>query len=332
MQGKRDLRLVYFDGLSAAKYKDGTMDSQDVILWGRPNQTSVTQNGSASSTQDPIRLAWSTPNNEPRHLGGISRRKSARPLAGGDTRARLDYSGLVTFYDTNLTSLFEARYGKDVLHHRLEGISELDSERVRAELEAVLTREKDGWSGIDWGNVVRVITDRYADRLEYLRFLLLPNTPASDVLERAAAIHAQLLVMLAPCITTVDVPKLLPPSANLSKVTPITLRCATTHIPLDVLTLQEARTYAAVENTLHEICRRLVLVWLEFFDLEAADYARATEATEMARGHIEELMTWLDWRHCAPQEFCYFTSWPYFDEEDPFDLTPRRRSFESFLS
>ena len=36
LQAKRDLRLVYFDGLSAAKMKDGTLDSQDVILWGRP--------------------------------------------------------------------------------------------------------------------------------------------------------------------------------------------------------------------------------------------------------------------------------------------------------
>ena len=36
LQAKRDLRLVYFDGLSAAKMKDGTLDSQDVVLWGRP--------------------------------------------------------------------------------------------------------------------------------------------------------------------------------------------------------------------------------------------------------------------------------------------------------
>ena len=36
LQVKRDLRLLYFDGSSAAKMKDGTMDSQDVILWGRP--------------------------------------------------------------------------------------------------------------------------------------------------------------------------------------------------------------------------------------------------------------------------------------------------------
>jgi hypothetical protein len=27
---------VYFDGSSAAKMKDGPMDSQDVIVWGRP--------------------------------------------------------------------------------------------------------------------------------------------------------------------------------------------------------------------------------------------------------------------------------------------------------
>lgn len=36
VQAKRDLRVVYFDGLSAAKRKDGTLDSQDVLLWGRP--------------------------------------------------------------------------------------------------------------------------------------------------------------------------------------------------------------------------------------------------------------------------------------------------------
>ena len=36
MQAKRGLRLVYFDGLSAGNMKDGPLDSQDVILWGRP--------------------------------------------------------------------------------------------------------------------------------------------------------------------------------------------------------------------------------------------------------------------------------------------------------
>jgi hypothetical protein len=36
LQAKRDLRLLYFDGSSAAKMEDGTLDSQDVVAWGKP--------------------------------------------------------------------------------------------------------------------------------------------------------------------------------------------------------------------------------------------------------------------------------------------------------
>src|SRR6266702_719179 len=227
--------------------------------------------------------------------------------APGETRVHLDYSGLVTFYDSSLSSLVKSRYGKDRLHLRLEGISVLDSERVRAELQTVLTREQDRGSGVDWGSIARVVTERYAGRLEYLRFLLSPNTTTfADARERAAIARAQLLVMLAPYITRVDVPKRMPASDALSCAAPVAQRCATTqtsHIPLGMLTPQEARIHAAVENTIHEICRRLVLVWVEFFDVEAADEARATEATEVAREHIEELMAWLDWSvwvRCEP--------------------------------
>ena len=229
--------------------------------------------------------------------------------APGETRVRLDYAGIVTFYDTSLSSLVEARYGKDRLDFRLKGISVVDSEQVRAELRAVLLREQDRGSGIDWGSITRVVIERYAGRLEYLRSLLSPNTTQTtflDKLEQAAVARAQLLVMLAPYITRVDIPDRLPPSVNLSWAAPIAQRCATTqtsHIPLDMLTSQEARIHAAMENTLHEICRRLVLVWVEFFDVEAADEARAVKATEMAYEHIDELMAWLDWSawvRCEP--------------------------------
>jgi hypothetical protein len=275
--------------------------------------------------------------------------------APGETRVHLDYAGLVTFYDTSLSSLVEARYGKDRLHLRLEGISVLDSERVRAELQAVLAREQGRGSGIDWGSIARIVMERYGGRLEYLRFLLSQGTTTfGDEFERAAVARAQLLVMLAPYITTADVPKKLPPSANLSWAAPIAQRCAmtqTSHIPLSILTPQEARIHAAVENTLREICRRLVLVWVEFFDVEAADEAGATEAIAVARGHIEELMAWLDWSvwvRCEPecsfgvrrlifylslvkidgrvdgeQELCYLPSWPFTLGGDPYDMTPR---------
>ena len=226
--------------------------------------------------------------------------------APGETRVYPDYAGLVTFYDPSLTSLVEARYGKDRLHLRLEGISALDSERVRAELQTVLTREKGRGSGVDWGSITRIVMERYAGRLEYLRFLLSPNTTFGDALEQAAVARAQLLVMLIPYITTADIPKQLSPSADLSWAAPIAQRCAThtSHIPLAMLTPQEARIYAAVRNTLHEICRKLVLVWVEFFDVEATDEARATISIEVARAHVDELMAWLDWSvwvRCKPE-------------------------------
>ena len=38
----RPLRVLYFDGSSAAKFPGGSMDSQDVLIWGevKPNWTS----------------------------------------------------------------------------------------------------------------------------------------------------------------------------------------------------------------------------------------------------------------------------------------------------
>jgi len=237
-------------------------------------------------------------------------------LAPGETRAKLDYTGLVTFYDPTLSSLVDARQGKDRIHHRLERISEADAARVHAELRSVLTRKQGSGSSVDWGSIARVVVERYADRLEYLRFMLSPNATITfaDAAEQAFAVRAQLLVMLGPYITTVDVPQQqqqqqqqqLIASANVSWLAPVVRRCATTltsRIPLGMLTPQEVRIHAAVENTLREICRRMALLWAHFFDVERADDAKAAEVIEVGHRHIDELMSWLDWSlwvRCEP--------------------------------
>jgi hypothetical protein len=226
--------------------------------------------------------------------------------APGETRVHLDYTGLVTFYDPTLSSLVEARQGKDRIHYRLEGISSSDAKSVLSELRSVLTRKQGSRSGIDWGSIARVVTERYADRLEYLRFLLLPNTTFKDAAGQASAVREQLLIMLVPYITTEDVPQQHPASADTSWAAPVVHRCATTqtsNIPLGILTRQEVRIHAAVEGTLHEICRRLTLMWLEFYDIEGESEARAAEAIEVGRKHVDELMSWLDWSlwlRCKP--------------------------------
>ena len=236
-------------------------------------------------------------------------------FAPGETGTKLDYTGLVTFYDPSLSSLVDARQGKDRMHHRLEKISASDAARVHAELRSVLTRKQGGGSGVDWGSIARVVVERYADRLEYLRFLLSSNATVTftDAAEQAFAVRAQLLVMLGPYITTVDVPqlegqqqRLSAVAANLSWLAPVVHRCATTltsRIPLGALTPQEVRIHAAVENTLREICRRLALLWAHFFDVEGADEAKAAEVIEVGYSNIDELMSWLDWSlwvRCEP--------------------------------
>ena len=175
------------------------------------------------------------------------------------------------------------------MHHRLEKISTADAARVHAELRSVLTRKQGSGSGVDWGSIARVVVERYADRLEYLRFLLssIASVTFTDAAEHSFVVRTQLLVMLGPYITTVDVPQQQQPlsaSANLSWLAPVVRRCATTltsRIPLGLLTPQEVRIHAAVENTLREICRRLALLWVDFFDVEGADEAKAVEVIEV---------------------------------------------------
>ncbi|KAI9435512.1 hypothetical protein H4582DRAFT_2079616 [Lactarius indigo] len=352
LQAKRDLLLVYFDGSSAAKMKDGPMDAQDVILWGRPRPDKHSEQERIKSlcdwgrafgldgfvrmefhfevmicdVLDPMEVVTfldllpknqtSRPRRPPgflplpeRPIPFLSPPSSKPPsgwrgsllsgyrsfleayLAGGwhdrapgETRVHLDYSGLVTFYDPSLTSLVQSRYGKDRLHIRLEGISILDSEQVRAELQTVLTRKQDGGSGVDWSSIIRVVTERYADRLEYLRFLLSPNTTFADPLERVAIARCAAARHARAVYHNIGRPSA---TARIGRFelggTRSFNACATTQtslIPLGMLTPQEALIHAAVENTVQEICRRLVLVWVEFFDVEAADEARATDASE----------------------------------------------------
>lgn len=235
-------------------------------------------------------------------------------LAPGETRAQIDYTGLVTFYDPTLSSLVDARQGKDRMYHRLDKISVADVARVHAELRSVLTRKRGSGSSVDWGSIARVVVERYADRLEYLRFLLSPNATIAfmDIAEQAIVVRARLLTMLGPYITTMDIPQQkdhqqqLSASANVSWLAPVVRRCATTltsGIPLGMLTPQEVRIHAAVENTLREICRRLAFLWAHFFDVEGADEEKVAEVIEVGHGHIDQLMSWLDWSQwvrCEP--------------------------------
>ena len=51
-------------------------------------------------------------------------------ISPGETRIKIDYSRVVSFFDPALSSLVEARTGKDREEFRLDEISEVDTEYV----------------------------------------------------------------------------------------------------------------------------------------------------------------------------------------------------------
>ncbi|KAI0315111.1 hypothetical protein OF83DRAFT_1174142 [Amylostereum chailletii] len=254
--------------------------------------------------------------------------------APGETRVQPDYSRFVTFYDASLTSLVEARRGVDHLHHRLLNISSTDAERKMEELVQAIMREGEG-SRVDWGSVTRVVSDRYAQRLEFLKYTLEEPNLYHNTTEQAASIRSQILTMLAPYMTTTTVPEVdVQPGANISWAAAMVDRCANAHtsgIPLGMLTPQEHLIYDAVRDTGHEICRRLTLMWVDAFDIEEADTDRVGVALAAWKTHVNELMAWLDWAvwlkcnpACGTDSMCYIPTWPFpMPGDDPEVMTPR---------
>ncbi|KAG6328520.1 hypothetical protein ID866_10569, partial [Astraeus odoratus] len=241
----RPLKILYFDGSSAAKLDSGCMDTQDVMIWGKilPERTFMEiqrinalcqwgeQYGLDGFVSEVMlcnftsgvrvvsfsKLANPDPNKFPSQ-------DSSRPFprlfesvhAGswynrfpGDTRIQLDLTGLVSFYDAEIVpSLVAERFGKERWNHRLQNISDSDILKAKAMLTEGLTRQGTCTSGTDWMSLFRTIVNRYAERLELMQYLL--NTPLSNdplqMMTIAKSAQVQLRIMLTPYILFSAVP------------------------------------------------------------------------------------------------------------------------------
>ncbi|KZV73069.1 hypothetical protein PENSPDRAFT_603320 [Peniophora sp. CONT] len=243
--------------------------------------------------------------------------------APGETRVVVDWHGAVTFYDPALTSLIDARRGLSRTQHSLASISQEDIAKKLEEVSHVVTREGRG-SGVNWGSIMHVVIERYSARLVMLNDTLAFESSFANATSRAASARAQLLVMLTPYFHAHDFESLAggsPANSDHAWLAPIAHRCArtqTSHIPASRLTYQEELILHAVQQTTHEICRRLALMWSDAFDIESADEAEAARAVGEWGVHTKELMDWLDWSSwqtcrpgCKVNEFCYTPTWPF---------------------
>lgn len=229
----------------------------------------------------------------------------------GETRVQLDLAGLVTFYDTHLApSLVPFRAGQERWDHRVQNISSEDLSAARARLGEVLTRPEGVSSGTDWTTLIQVIVDRYARRLELVRYLLNASTINSDdILDNANKTQTQLRIMLTPYILLSVAPTDPSDEAELDWATPVFKLCATAHTyPMDsmlpFMTVSEKLLLQAVRGTTREICRVVTKMWaagvhagldLVLHTKEHPDVGRVTNLRNEWIMDLNRLMTWLDW-------------------------------------
>lgn len=217
----------------------------------------------------------------------------------GEVRVQLDYTRLLTFYDPAFESLVEARRGVDRSNHRLTNISREDFDYAMTSLRQDLVRpvEEKG-SGVDWGSFTRVITDRYAERIELLRTTL--NTTdfskenATSVASRA---RRDVFIMLSPYILYGVLPDI-SNSTDSAWVEPITTKCYTTltsSVDESTLLRSEVTIRNAIEGVLKRICTSLTDIWVDAMSVESATIERATELLGLWRSKVDELVEWLDW-------------------------------------
>ena len=159
----------------------------------------------------------------------------------GETRVKIDYSRVISFFDPALSSLVEARVGKPREEFRLDKISEADSKYVRDQVTDIFTRDGQG-SGIDWGSITQVVVDRYGGRLELLRHILQNPESNRNVTEQVTEARSQVLIMLTPYMLTSAIPPNPTGPIDRSWIDPVVKHCASTHTawaPKTLLTPQE---------------------------------------------------------------------------------------------
>ena len=215
----------------------------------------------------------------------------------GETRIKIDYSRVISFFDPALSSLVDCRVGKPREDFRLDGISEADSKYIRDQLTDVFIRDGQG-SGIDWGSITQVIVDRYAGRLELLQHILQNPESKRNVTEQVAEARSQVLIMLSPYMLTSAIPPNPTGPVDPSWIDPVAKHCASTHTawaPEGLLTPQEKVIKGAVEEVLSQICSVLGEIWVDAFDSEEAGVKELEHLLWKWQSDVIELMDWLDW-------------------------------------
>ncbi|KAG1883302.1 hypothetical protein F4604DRAFT_1879022 [Suillus subluteus] len=362
----RPMKVLYFDGNSAANLPEGTMDTQDLVAWSemKPewldneeqrimicflgdlllttvhseimicdfnSHMEVVSFLNLENTRIGVGPATDLPEdlNTLHHAYETMHSASWRENYPGETRIVLDYSGLVSFYDTALVpSLVPRRVGLERWDHRVGGISSADIERR-------LVRPPVTTSGIDWKTVLRVVVDRYASRLEMMQYLLNMTLDDRSIFDHAQQVQRRLRTVLLPYTLFAARPSNTNTSvtgnATNSWAAPVFRECAISHTASIVahgatLMPSEHLLLQAVRETTREICRVVTKMWASGLIVGVDPFYPPEQFPEADHIHtlmdewkedVTRLVSWLDWSvwvkcrpACGIEEMCYLPTWP----------------------
>lgn len=324
-------KILYLDGLSAAKSVIGPLDSADVVLLHdsdfRSQPGSKEQNRVAalcalspeiegimrmemgleivlcniresvehlSANQRPFEPAYET---EKFHLyvGEYVRTINQRDKGIGFGRVSVDYSSMVSayFHSMNLTN-------SDPQRPELPRIDAEDKENIEKIKHDVLALFSDGVrhsQSIDWQGVTDMVISRYSDRLA---FLTSNHTTDREMLHEIELVLENHI------------------NYNSLNLTAAEESCAI-HFLLPVATLRtlpDQLIYRAIFTVTQRICRVLFQARKQ---LTESDDIHNSSAVRLA---IQSLMDWLSWStwsecgKCEDHDVCFIAAWPFGASED----------------
>jgi hypothetical protein len=338
-------KLLYVDGMSAAKCSMGTLDTQDYVLrnksTGDPNSPPFNSDYQRAKElcaemdvegivrmeagfeiifcdfEDGIELV--TAFQRPSVIAGpggrneISRFEYFRGVAarylgivGG--RVQVQFSQMVSayFYDLDLDN------PNSKLEHlpRLSSVAPEALQILRSDVKAVMKRHYTAArttpeNGINWQDVVDMIVTRYHNRLP---FLILDSTTGIDFLTELNF----LLNLFIDYANTTDTP------AAIS-------RCETLYLsPVTPSTASDKLILASISTVTSKICHTLFSSFTLLNETHESliDMDGNSSVVELVKDDIRDLIEWLNWStwkecgKCAYDEVCYVAVWPFGSAED----------------
>lgn len=336
-QVNHPLKLLYIDGMGAAKSFLGTLDTQDMVLLGYTNLKPFQDTARAqllcllanqwdidgfirmeggfevilcnfSSGVDYIAHPKAPDFEAPgarayRSFLEYVRTVSMRYDGIARSRVRLDYSSMTSayFFDTNLTN-----QDPSMDLPRLTYASQADLTSMREEVKSMLDRP---WrdSSIDWQAVVDLIVSRYSDRLQYLR--------TSREIEHFFEVINSLLNI------NIDYSHPWNETAAREACTFHYLQSASP------LTEQDQLIYAAIATVTARICSTLLQIRGLITSPPAPTIAPGDvmDVIPKAVNMTQELIDWLDWStwkscgQCPYDQVCFVAFFPFGTREDHFN-------------